>query len=153
MNNNTTLWLIVFVVVIVGLLAALALQPKLVYDSPELTVYNSGKVTIPGVLIGVPTDKVEFAAITVVKAHAFVHQGDLLTALLKYIQQSKAQGLLIEAESDDGKAGALILAIDARLRDYAQKLAELLGLGESAPSQTATVGKFYVLVFIAEYSL
>jgi hypothetical protein len=152
MSNNTTLWLIVFVVVLVGVLAALALQPKLLYDSPELTVYSSGKVTVPGVLIGVPTDKVEFAAITVIKAQAFVHQGDFLTVLFQYIQSSKAQGLLLEAESDDGKAGAIILAIDARLRDYAQKLAEFLGLGESAPSQTAAVGKFHVLVFVGERS-
>jgi hypothetical protein len=151
-SNNTTLWLIVLAVVLVGVLAALALQPKLVYDSPELTVYSSGKVTVPGVLIGVPTDKVEFAAITVIKSQAFVHRGDFLTVLFKYIQQSKAQGLLIEAESDDGNAGALILAIDARLRDYAQKLAELLGIGDGAPSQTITVGKFYVLVFAGEHS-
>jgi hypothetical protein len=153
MSNNTTLWLIVLAVVLVGVLAALALQPKLVYDSPELTVYSSGKVTVPGVLIGVPTSQVEFAAITVIKAQAFVHQGDFLTVLFQYIQLSKAQGLLIEAESDDGKAGALILAIDARLRDYAQKLAEFLGLGDGTPSQTLTVGKFHVLVFIGEHSL
>jgi hypothetical protein len=152
MNSNTTLWLIVLAVVLVGVLAALALQPKLLYDSPGLTVYSSGKVTVPSVLLGIPTDKVEFAAITVIKAQAFVHQGDLLTVLFQYIQSSKAQGLLIEAESDDGKAGALILAIDARLRDYAQKLAEFLGLGESAPSQTAIVGKFYVLLFVSERS-
>jgi hypothetical protein len=152
MGNNTTLWLIVLAVVLVGVLAALALQPKLLYDSPELTVYSSGKVTVPGVLIGVPADKVEFAAITVIKAQAFVHQGDFLTVLFQYIQASKAQGLLLEAESDDGKAGALILAIDARLRDYAQKLAEFLGLGDGTPSQTATVGKFYVLVFVGERS-
>jgi hypothetical protein len=152
MNSNTTLWLIVFVVVLVGMLAALALQPKLLYDSSELTVYSSGKVTVPGILLGIPTDKVEFAAITVIKAQAFVHQGDFLAVLFEYIQSSKAQGLLIEAESDDGKAGALILAIDARLRDYAQKLAEILGLGDGAPSQTTTVGKFYVLLFVGERS-
>jgi hypothetical protein len=152
MNNNTTLWLIVFVVVLVGVLAALALQPRLLYDSPELTVYSSGKVTVPGVLIGVPIRQVEFATITVVKAQAFVHQGDFLTVLFKYIQQSKAQGLLIEAKSDDGKAGALILAIDARLRDYAQKLAEFLGLGDNTPSRTVTIGKFDVLIFVGEHS-
>ena len=152
MGNNTTLWLVVLVVVLVGVLAALALQPKLVYDSPELTVYNSGKVTIPGVLIGVPTGQVEFATITVIKAQAFVHQGDFIAVLFQYIQQSKAQGLLIEAESDDGKAGALILAIDARLRDYAQKLAEFLGLGDSAPSQAVTIGKFYALIFAGKHS-
>jgi hypothetical protein len=152
MSNNTTLLLIVLAVVLVGVLAALALQPKLMYDSPELTVYSSGKVTVPGVLIGVPTSLVEFATITVVKARAFVHQGDFLTVLFQYIQQSNAQGLLIEAESDDGKAGALILAIDARLRDYAQKLAEFLSLGDSAPSQALTIGRFYLLVFVGKRS-
>jgi hypothetical protein len=152
MNSNTTLWLIVLAVVLIGVLAALALQPKLVYDSPELTVYSAGKVTVPGVLIGVPTSQVEFAAITVIKAQAFVHQGDFLAVLFQYIQSSKAQGLLIEAESDDGKAGALILAIDARLRNYAQKLVEFLGLGDGAPSQTVTIGKFYVLIFAGEHS-
>lgn len=143
--NNTLLLLLV--IVTVGLVLYALAQPPTVVETEHYVWAERGALVIPGFILGIPTSQIEFQAVRVRKVDVLVKHGPLLDNLEFWFDQRKDMVLLLTVEHTDGKSGAVILAVQERLKAYAANILEYVGLGPPERAHTVASSGYHIFVF------
>lgn len=145
MQNN--IWLVLAVVVVV-LVVAVSLRPASVIETDDYIWVERGTTVIPGFAIGIPTSQTEFQAIKVRRADVTLKHSEVLDGISIILHRRTDTVLLLAMKAP--RSGAVILAVDQRLKDYVWRLAEMLGLGDGGADHERSTQGYWVLIFYGQ---